>query len=89
MHGTALTKHKELEVKLEIAPESLHALNKFPLLRRVNEAPRRTAEVSVYFDTDSHKLRTLSPSVKPGGKCVDEQWKTCGSRQHFTRRGIC
>jgi len=57
MHGTAPTQRKELEVKLELAPDSLRALKKIPFLRASNVTPRRTAEVSVYFDTDSHKLR--------------------------------
>ena len=28
-------------------------------------------------------------TVKLSGKCVDEQWETCGLGQNFTRRGIC
>src|SRR6516225_764299 len=57
MHGTAPTQHKELELKLDLAPESLRRLKKIPLLRALNVTPRQRAEVSVYFDTDSHKLR--------------------------------
>ncbi len=57
MRGTPLTPRKELEVKLELAPASLPALKKLPLLRRLKPAPRSATEVSVYFDTDKHKLR--------------------------------
>jgi triphosphatase len=49
--------HKELEIKLELAPDSIRALKNNPLLRELNGTPKRTAEVSVYFDTDKHKLR--------------------------------
>jgi triphosphatase len=48
---------KELEVKLALAPESLAILRRIPLIRALKAAPRRTSEVSVYFDTDKHKLR--------------------------------
>ena len=57
MHGSAPTQHKEVELKLDLAPRSLRALKKHPLLRALNAAPQQKAEVSVYFDTDSHKLR--------------------------------
>jgi inorganic triphosphatase YgiF len=57
MHGTEPLFHKEIEVKLELAPESLRRLERIPLLRALKVKPRQTAEVSVYFDTDNHKLR--------------------------------
>src|SRR6516164_3125501 len=57
MHGSPPTQRKELEVKLDLAPDSLRALKKIPLLRAQNGKPRRRAEVSVYFDTDDHALR--------------------------------
>ena len=46
----------EVEVKLELAPGSLPALNKIPQLRTAQITPKRATEVSVYFDTDKHKL---------------------------------
>jgi triphosphatase len=55
MQETASTTPKELEVKLEVDPTSLPALNKIPLFRTL--VPTRSAEVSVYFDTDKQKLR--------------------------------
>ena len=57
MYGTAPTPPREIELKLEVAPASLPALKKVPLLRSLKAPPRRTSEVSVYFDTDKHKLR--------------------------------
>ena len=52
-----MTTAKELEVKLEIAPASLTRLKKIPFVRALRTRPRRTTEVSVYFDTRKHKLR--------------------------------
>jgi inorganic triphosphatase YgiF len=57
MHGTAPVAHKEIEVKLELAPGSLPALNKIPQLKTAQITPKRATEVSVYFDTDKYKLR--------------------------------
>jgi triphosphatase len=57
MPQAAPVPHKELEIKLELAPDSIRALKNNPLLRELNGTPKRTAEVSVYFDTDKHKLR--------------------------------
>jgi triphosphatase len=48
---------KEIEIKLELSPATLPRLKKIPLLRAPKRATRRSAEVSVYFDTDEHKLR--------------------------------
>ena len=45
---------KEVEVKLELLPASLRVLKKVPLFKT---PPRHTREVSVYFDTNKHKLR--------------------------------
>src|SRR5215468_919897 len=57
MHGSLPALRKELEVKLDLAPDSLRALKKIPLLRAQNGTPRRRTEISVYFDTDDYKLR--------------------------------
>src|SRR5215469_3023377 len=57
MQETASTTPKEIEVKLEVDPTSLPALNKIPLFRTLKAVPTRSAEVSVYFDTDKQKLR--------------------------------
>ena len=52
MNGRTI--QKEVEIKLELPPASLRALKKVPLFKT---PPRHTREVSVYFDTDKHKLR--------------------------------
>src|SRR5215467_8008344 len=57
MHETAPVSQKEIEVKLELAPATLIALKKIPLFRTVKATPKRASQVSVYFDTDKHKLR--------------------------------
>ena len=49
MQESASTTPKELEVKLEVDPTGLPALNKIPLFRTLKAAPTRSAEVSVYF----------------------------------------
>ena len=57
MHGAGPVPHKELEVKLELAPENLHALHNNPLLHDLDgDTPKRRSEISVYFDTKKHKL---------------------------------
>src|SRR6516164_5906694 len=57
MQESASTTPKEIEVKLEVDPTSLPALNNIPLFRTLKAVPTRSAEVSVYFDTDKQKLR--------------------------------
>src|SRR3974390_10821 len=57
MHARLPPPRKELEVKLDVAPDSLRALKNIPLLRAQNGASKRRVEVSVYFDTNDHKLR--------------------------------
>jgi triphosphatase len=47
---------KETEIKFELAPGSVPRLKKIPLLRALKTPAKRTTEVSVYFDTDKHKL---------------------------------
>jgi triphosphatase len=57
MRGTAPQPNKEIEVKLELAPKDLSSFQQIPLVRKLKTKPRRAAQVSVYFDTDKHKLR--------------------------------
>ena len=45
---------KEIEIKLELSPATLARLKKIQLLRAPKRATRRSAEMSVYFDTDEH-----------------------------------
>src|SRR5262249_47865679 len=51
-----MTSPKEVEIKLELAPTSLSGLKKIPIIHRLRAAPKRTTEVSVYFDTPKRKL---------------------------------
>src|SRR5262249_52580616 len=51
------TSQKEVELKLELPPASLPSIKQVPLLKALKPSPSRAAEVSVYFDTDKHKLR--------------------------------
>jgi triphosphatase len=56
MPQAAPVPHKELEVKLGLTPDGLRDLQRNPVLRELNGTPKRTTEVSVYFDTDKHEL---------------------------------
>jgi inorganic triphosphatase YgiF len=51
-----VTTPKEIEIKLELAPANLRRLKQMPLVRALKAPVRRRTEVSVYFDTDKHKL---------------------------------
>ena len=57
MHGTVPGRHQEIEIKLELGPANLPDLKKIPFLRTVKPTPRSAPQVSVYFDTNSQKLR--------------------------------
>jgi triphosphatase len=48
---------KEVELKLELPPASPPPIKQVPLLKALKPSPSRTAEISVYFDTDKYKLR--------------------------------
>jgi triphosphatase len=87
MHGTPPTPRKEIEVKLELAPSSLPALKKISLLRRPQTAPKRSAEVSVYFDTDEHKLRKkgMMLRMRRVGKRHIQTIKATGNSGPFER----
>ena len=49
---------KEVELKLELRPASLRSIKQVPLLKALKVGPKRTTEVSVYFDTDKQMLRS-------------------------------
>src|SRR5262245_15116947 len=69
----AMTANKELELKLEVSPARLPRLRRIPLIRKLKKRPRREAQVSVYFDTDTHKLRRNGVMLRVrrvGGRCV-------------------
>ncbi|MDP2619659.1 MAG: CHAD domain-containing protein [Hyphomicrobiales bacterium] len=51
-----MTTPDEVEIKLELAPASLPRLKKIPLIQPIKKTPRRTTEVSTYFDTRNREL---------------------------------
>jgi inorganic triphosphatase YgiF len=52
-----MTNAKEIELKLEVPPESLRGLADIPAFRPLANGGESGTEVSVYFDTDKQKLR--------------------------------
>jgi inorganic triphosphatase YgiF len=78
---------KELEIKLEGAPSALRRLNGIPLIKALNKPPKRATEVSVYFDTDRHKLRKngLMLRVRRIGKRYVQTIKAAGNSAPIER----
>jgi triphosphatase len=87
MRGTSAIPRTELEVKLELPPASLPEFKKIPLLRTLKSPPRRTAEVSVYFDTGKQKLRKkgLMLRVRRVGRHYFQTIKASGNLAPFER----
>jgi triphosphatase len=85
--GTVPMPNKEVELKLELAPASLPALKKVPLLRSPKSPPTHTTEISVYFDTEKRKLRKngLMLRVRRIGKRHVQTIKAAGSSAPFER----
>jgi inorganic triphosphatase YgiF len=81
------TPPKEVEIKLECAPAELPKLEAVPLVRAVKARRRRTSEVSVYFDTDRHKLRRhgLTLRVRRIGNRYVQTIKASGNGRLFER----
>jgi inorganic triphosphatase YgiF len=52
-----MTAQLEVELKLELPMSALPQFRKVPLIRGLTASAKRSAQVSVYFDTDKHKLR--------------------------------
>ena len=59
-----MTSRNGFELKLEIAPTSVVRADRIPLLGRLTTTARRSAEVSVYFDTEKNKLRKKGLSLR-------------------------
>src|SRR5215469_17005802 len=87
MHGTVGVSHKEIEVKLELAPATLLSLKKIPLFQTIKAAPKRVSQVSVYFDTDEHKLRQrgLMLRVRREGRRYTQTIKSATNSGLFER----
>src|SRR4051812_36879483 len=86
-HKRAMATPKEIEIKLDLSPAALPRLKKIPLLRAPKGATRRSAEVSVYFDTDKHKLRKkgLTLRVRRIGNRYIQTIKATGQSGLFER----
>jgi triphosphatase len=82
-----MTTPKEVEIKLELAPASLPQFKKIPLIRALKAPARRATEVSVYFDTDTHKLRKngLMLRVRRTGNRYIQTIKATGNSGLFER----
>jgi triphosphatase len=78
---------KEIEVKLELPPASLPRLRKIPLLRAQKGRPKTATEVSVYFDTDKHKLhkKGMMLRVRRSGDRYVQTIKSAGNSGPFAR----
>jgi inorganic triphosphatase YgiF len=82
-----MTVPREIEIKLELPATSLPRLKKIPLLRALKVPPRRETQVSVYFDTDKHKLRKkgLMLRVRRVGNRYVQTIKATGNSALFER----
>jgi triphosphatase len=78
---------KEIEVKLELPPASLPRFKKIPLLRGQKRRPKSATEVSVYFDTDKHKLhkKGMMLRVRRSGDRYVQTIKSARNSGLFTR----
>ena len=87
MHRTAPVPHKEIEIKLEVAPANLPDLKKIPLLRTVKPEPKGATQVSVYFDTNNQKLRKkgLMLRVRRQGRHYRQTIKATANAGDFER----
>jgi inorganic triphosphatase YgiF len=77
----------EIELKLELPPASLQRFNNIPLLRGKKRRPRSATEVSVYFDTDKHKLhrKRMMLRVRRSADGYVQTIKSAGNSGAFAR----
>ena len=82
-----MTARRELEIKLALPPSSVGRLKKIPLIQALKASPKRATEVSVYFDTEKHKLRKngLMLRVRRIGKRYVQTIKANGDAGLFER----
>jgi inorganic triphosphatase YgiF len=82
-----MTAHRELEIKLKLPPASVGRVKKIPLIQALKTLPKRTTEVSIYFDTNKHKLRKngLMLRVRRIGKRYLQTIKASGDARLFER----
>jgi inorganic triphosphatase YgiF len=87
MDGTPPPPHKEIEIKLELAPASLRDFKKIPLLRKAKPSGKDENQVSVYFDTGKRKLRKkgLMLRVRREGRHYTQTIKCAANGGTFER----
>jgi triphosphatase len=78
---------KEIEIKLELPPASLQHFKKIPLLRGQKGRAKSATEISVYFDTDKHKLhrKGMMLRVRRSGDRYVQTIKSAGNSGSFAR----
>ncbi len=87
MHGTDPTPHKEIEIKLALAPANLPGLKKVPFLRTVKPTAKSAKQISVYFDTNKQTLRKkgVMLRVRREGRYYTQTIKATGNGGDFER----
>src|SRR5262249_23890104 len=87
MHETEPVSHREIEVKRELAPATLLTRKKIPLFQTIMAPPKRASQVSVYFDTDKHKLwqKVLMLRVRRQGRRYTQTIKSTTKSGPFQR----
>src|SRR5215510_10728233 len=84
---TVMAVPKEIEIKLELPPTNLPRFKRIPLLQVQKKRSKTATEVSVYFDTDKHKLRKngVMLRVRRIGNRYVQTIKSTGSAGPFAR----
>src|SRR5215510_9691210 len=84
---TVMAVPKEIEIKLELPPTNLPRFKRIPLLQVQKKRSKVATEVSVYFDTDKHKLHKngVMLRVRRIGNRYVQTIKSIGSAGPFTR----
>ncbi len=87
MNTTGPVPHKEIEIKLELAPANLPDLKKIQLLRRIKPTAQHAKQVSVYFDTNKRKLRKrgVMLRVRHEGRHYTQTIKAIANNGEFER----
>jgi inorganic triphosphatase YgiF len=82
-----MTTPKEVELKLALPPASLPRLKTAPLVRARGKRGKSETQVSVYFDTETHKLlrNGLSLRVRRVGRRYMQTIKSSGDGGPFER----
>ena len=82
-----MTTPKEVELKLALPPASLPRLKNTPLLGAPRKGEKSETQVSVYFDTESYKLRRkgLTLRVRKAGRRYLQTIKAIGDAGPFER----